>query len=62
MFFFTRFTAWKVSVFGVILVHIFPHSDRIRRGTPYLSVLSQMQENKGQNNSEYGHFLRSDSW
>ena len=32
-------TTWKVSLFGVILVHIFPHSD--------------------QNNSEYGHFLRS---
>ena len=37
----TRFflTAWKVPVLGVILIHIFPHSD--------------------QNNSEYGHFLRS---
>ena len=32
-------TAWKVSVFGVFLARIFPHSD--------------------QNNSEYGHFLRS---
>ena len=32
-------SAWKVSVFGVVLVQIFPHSD--------------------QNNSEYGHFLRS---
>ena len=36
-------TAWKVSVFGVILC---PYSDRIR-------------ENKDQNSSEYGHFLRS---
>ena len=35
-------TAWKVFVFGDILVRIFPHSD--------------------QNNSEYGHFLRSDSY
>ena len=25
-------TAWKVSVIGVILVRIFPHSDWIRRG------------------------------
>ena len=33
-------TAWKVSVVGVILVCIFPHSDWIRRDTPYLSVFS----------------------
>ena len=33
-------------VFGVILVHIFPYSVRMR-------------ENADQNNSEYGHFLRS---
>ena len=26
---FTIGTAWKVSIFGVILVHIFPHSDWI---------------------------------
>ena len=39
-------TAWKVSVFGVILVRIFPHSDWIR-------------ENTDQNISEYGHFSRS---
>ena len=26
-------TAWKVSVFGIFLVHIFPHSDWIRRDT-----------------------------
>ena len=29
------FTAWEVSVFGVILVRIFPHSDWIRRDTEY---------------------------
>ena len=34
------FNARKVSVFGVILVRIFPHSDLIRRDTPYLSVFS----------------------
>ena len=39
-----------VSVFGVILVCIFPHI------SPY-SV--QMRENVDQNNSEYGHFSRS---
>ena len=40
-------TAWEVSVFGVILVRIFPHSDWIR-------------ENADQNNSEYGHFSRGE--
>ena len=34
------FTVWKVSVFGVILVRIFPHLDLIRRDTPYLSIFS----------------------
>ena len=43
-------TAWKVSVFGVILVRIFPH----------ISMYSvRMRENVDQNNSKYGHFLRS---
>ena len=32
------YSAWKVSVFGVILVCIFPHSDWIRRDNPNLSV------------------------
>ena len=31
----TGLTAWKVSVFGVFLVRIFPHSDWIRKNTPY---------------------------
>ena len=39
-------TVWKVSVFGVFLVRIFPYS-------------VQMCENTDQKNSEYGHFLRS---
>ena len=30
-FFFIAYTAWKVSIFGVILVLIFPHSDWIRK-------------------------------
>ena len=42
-------TAWKVPVFGFILVHIFPHSDWIRRDTEY-SV--QKWKNTDQNNSE----------
>ena len=29
-----------MPVFGVILVRIFPHSDRTRKDTPYLSVFS----------------------
>ena len=33
-------TAWKVSVFGVFLVRIFPQSDWILRDTPQLSVFS----------------------
>ena len=53
------YTAWKVSVFGVLLVHIFLHSDWIRGDTEY-SV--QMRENADQNNSEYKLFLRSDRY
>ena len=34
------FAAWKVPIFGVILVGIFPHLDWIRRNTSYLSVFS----------------------
>ena len=55
-------TAWKVSVFGVILIRIFAYSDWIRRDTEYQSICPysvQMRENTDQNNSEYGHFLRS---
>ena len=33
-------TTWKVSVFGVILVLIFPYSDWIRRHTECLSIFS----------------------
>ena len=33
-------TAWKVSVFGVVLVPIFPHLDWIRRDTEYLFVFN----------------------
>ena len=40
-------TAWKMSLFGVILVRVFPYS-------------FQMRENTDQKNSEYGYFSRSD--
>ena len=66
---FSSFTAWKVSVYENILVRIFLHSDWRRRDTEYLSVFSpnasvspysvRMRENADQNNSKYGHFLRS---
>ena len=52
-------TAWKVSIFRVFLVCIFPHSDWIRRIS--LSPHSVWkQENTNQKNSEYEHLLRSD--
>ena len=35
------FTAWKVSVFVVSLVRIFPHSDWIRRDTEFYSVFCE---------------------
>ena len=54
--------ASKVSVFGVILVRIFPHLEWIRKDTPYLSVFNPNAGNADQNNSEDGHFLRSDDW
>ena len=54
-----RCTAWKVSVFVVFLVRIFPHLDwkciQILRIFPYLV---QMRKNTNQKNSEYGHFSR----
>ena len=39
-----------MSVFGVILARIFPHSDSIRRDTPYLSIFSR---NAGKYGPEY---------
>ena len=51
------------SYSGPHFSRIFPHSDWIRRDTPYLSVLSSNVEKCGryadQNNSEHGFFLRS---
>ena len=43
------FTTWKVSVFEVILVRIFPHSDWVRPDS------IQMQENTDQNYSKNRH-------
>ena len=52
-----------MSVFGVILVRIFPHSDWMRRDTEDLSVFilnyGKCGKNADQKNSKYGHFLRS---
>ena len=50
-----------MSVFVVIPVRIFPAFSRIR--TEYWeirSIQSECGENADRNNSEYGHFLRSD--
>ena len=46
-----HFTSWKVSVFQVFLVSIFPHSDWI--------FGPNIREHTNQKNSEYGHFSRS---
>ena len=48
---------WNVSLFGVILVRIFPAFPRIR--IEYSVQMWENAENVDQNNSEYGHFLRS---
>ena len=48
-------TAWKVSVFGVFLVDISPHSARIQS----LRIQSEMRESTDQKNLEYGHFSRN---
>ena len=50
-------TAWKVSVFGVFLAHIFQHLDWMQ----CLSVFSPKWENTDQENSKYGHFLRNET-
>ena len=50
----------KVSVFGVFLVHIFPHLDWILRDTSISPYSVQMRENTDQKNSKYRHFSSSD--
>ena len=48
-----------MSVFQVILVRIFPHSEWIRRDTEYSPYSVRMREIADENNSAYGHFLDS---
>ena len=55
------YTAWKVSIFGVILVRIFPHLDRMPRYTKCLSVFSPNAGKYDHNKTEYVHFLHSDT-
>ena len=50
------FTALKVSIFGVILVHIGTEHGKMLRNSPY-SI--RMRENVDQKSAEYGDFLRS---
>ena len=51
------------SYSGPHFSHIFPYSDSIRRNVPYHSIFTpnvgKCGKNADQNNSEYGHFLRS---
>ena len=54
------FTAWKVPVFGVFLVRIFPHLAKYGEILHISPYLVWMWENMDQKNSEYGHFLRRD--
>ena len=44
-----------MSLFGVILVCIFPNLDWIRKDTKYLSVFSPIAGKYGPENSNYGH-------
>ena len=50
-------TAWKVSMFGVFLVRIFPHSDWIRKVLQIFPYSLRIRENTDKKNSEYEHFL-----
>ena len=51
-----------MSVFGVFLVHIFPHLNWIRRDTEYLSVFSSNAGKNRPENSECGYFSRRIMW
>ena len=58
--FLKNYAAWKVSVFGVSLGRIFPHSDWVRRDILCICPYSvRIQKNTDYKNSEYGHFSRS---
>ena len=52
-------TSWKVSVFGVILVRFFRIRTKYGEIPRIFLYLVRMRENADQNNSEYGHFIRS---
>ena len=57
------YTTWKVSVFGVFLDPIFPHSDWIWTDTPYLSVFNPNAEKYGiREKIQYEDFSRSVSY
>ena len=49
----------KNFLFGVFLVHIFPHSDGIQRDTPYLSVFSLNAGKCGPKKHRKEHFSSS---
>ena len=51
---------YQVSIFGVFLVRIFPHSDGIRRDTEYLSVFSPNAGKCGPEKLQIRHFSRSE--
>ena len=53
------YTAWKVSVFGVFLVYIFPYSGWIRRDTSYFSVFSPNAGKYGPEKLRNGDILPS---
>ena len=50
----------KCPQFGVILVHISPHSDWIRRDRLFLHMQSEFGQMQDQNNFEYRYFSRSE--
>ena len=55
-----QFIVWKVSVFGVFLVHIFPHLLWIWGDMSISPYSVQMRMNADQKKSKYKHFLSSD--
>ena len=55
-------TAWRVSVFEVILVRIFPHLDWIGRDTPYLSVFSPNARKCGPEQLQIRTFFTQWKW
>ena len=58
--FYPRLHCLKSVCVRSCLVRIFPHSDWIRRDTPYLSAFSPNAGNTCQEKSEYEHSSRSD--